>query len=147
MKQLNDEYKERLRDKIIEEAAKTPLNEYLGIEMVELDEKHGIGRVKNRPEVLNPFGSYHGGALLAFADVVAGVTGFMISGCYVTTISQTLNFMLPAMNTEYVYCEAKVLRAGKHIQVFEVKITDDDGKLLDSGEYSFFLTNRRVLDE
>lgn len=144
---MDKEYKERLRKKIIEESSKTPLNKYLGIEIIELDEVHGKGRIENRPEVLNPFGTCHGGTLQAFADVIAGVTGFMISGCYVTTVTSTMNFLLPAMNTEYVYCECKILKAGRHLQVFEVRITDDAGKLLDSGEYSFFVSDRKVLDE
>ncbi|MBQ8597225.1 MAG: hypothetical protein IJ409_05470, partial [Lachnospiraceae bacterium] len=75
---------------------------------------------------------------------VAGTVGCM-SGYYVTTVSGSLNFLLPATNTEYVYCEAVQLRMGKHLAVFDVKIKDDNGKILDSGEFTFFVTEQAVL--
>jgi acyl-CoA thioesterase len=38
------------------------------------------------------------------------------------------------------------LKTGKHILVFDIRITDDEGNLLDSGEFSFFASKVPVLE-
>ncbi len=144
MRPLNDKNKTQLRDKLIKESDENLFNKYIGIEILELNENYSKARMKYRPEVLNPYGSYHGGVLLSFADAMGGTTADMC-GYYVTTVSANLNFLLPATNTEYIYCECMKLKTGKHILVFDVRITDDAGNLLDSGEYSYFASKVKVI--
>ncbi len=117
--------------------------QFLGIEMVEMKEGYGLGRIKYKEELLNPYGMLHGGSLYSLADIVAGSVACMC-GCFVTTVSGTMNFLLPAVKTEYVYCEAEQLRMGRHLAVFSVRIKDDNGKILDSGEFTFFVTEQKV---
>lgn len=134
--------KEQIMRKVVAE------NEYmrfLGIEILKLKEGYGLGRMKCKQELLNPYGMFHGGSLYSMADIVAGTVGCM-SGYYVTTVSGSLNFLLPATDTEYVYCEAMQLRMGKHLAVFDVKIKNDEGMILDSGEFTFFVTEQKVLE-
>lgn len=115
----------------------------LGLELLELREGYARGRIPYKKELVNPYGSVHGGCLYSLADIVAGNAACM-SGYYVTTVSGTLNYLRPAAGTEYVTCEAAALHLGSHLAVFEVKLTDDKGNLLDSGEFSFFLLNQKV---
>lgn len=117
--------------------------QFLGIEFLELLKGYGKARMRYKEELANPYGMLHGGCLYSMADIVAG-TAACAYGYYVTTVSGTLNFLLPADKTEYVYCEARQLRQGKRLAVYEVKITDDEGKLLDSGEFTFFVTGQSV---
>lgn len=117
--------------------------QFLGIEMVEMKEGYGLGRIKYKEELLNPYGMLHGGSLYSLADIVAGSVACMC-GYFVTTVSGTMNFLLPAVKTEYVYCEAEQLRMGRHLAVFSVRIKDDNGKILDSGEFTFFVTEQKV---
>lgn len=124
-------------------------NEYvklLGIEFKELKDGYCRAEMKYKKELANPYGMLHGGSLYSMADIVAGTAACM-GGYYVTTVSGTLNFLLPADRTEYVCCEASKLRQGKHLAVYEVKIRDDSQKLLDSGEFSFFVTEHKVLSD
>ena len=134
--------KEQIMRKVV---AENKYMRFLGIEILELKEGYGLGRMKYKQELLNPYGMFHGGSLYSMADIVAGTVGCM-SGNYVTTVSGTLNFLLPATDTEYVYCEAVQLRMGKHLAVFEVKIKNDEGMILDSGEFTFFVTEQVVLE-
>lgn len=112
---------------------------------MELSPTYSKARIKCDERLNNTYGSMHGGALLSFVDTMAGATGSM-SGYYVTTVSANLNFLLPAVNTEYIYCECMKLKTGKHILVFDIRVTDDAGNLLDSGEFSFFASKASVLD-
>lgn len=36
---------------------------------------------------------------------------------------------------------------GKHLAVYEVRILNDQEQLLDSGEFTFFLTDHRVIPQ
>ncbi len=112
---------------------------FLGLEFLEISEGYSLSRMKYKEELLNPYRMLHGGSLYSMADIGAGAAASMC-GHYVTTVSGTLNFLLPAENTEYVFCEAEQLRQGKHLAVFDVKIRDDGYRLLDSGEFTFFIT-------
>ena len=116
---------------------------FLGIEIIDLREGYCLARMKNSKELLNPYGMFHGGSLYSLADIAAGTAACM-SGHYVTTVSGTINFLLPAEGTEYVYCEAEKLRIGGHIAVFDVRLKDEEGNVLDSGEFTFYITGHKV---
>ncbi len=145
MRTARSEKEAAIRDKMIEELYANQYNQFIGFEILELSATYSKSRVKYDERLLNTYGSIHGGALLSFVDVMAGATGSM-SGYYVTTVSANLNFLLPAVNTEYIYCECMKLKTGKHILVFDVRVTDDAGNLLDSGEFSYFASKVPVLE-
>ncbi|MCR4923030.1 MAG: PaaI family thioesterase [Lachnospiraceae bacterium] len=134
-----------IREKLIFELYANEYNKFIGFEILELSPTYSKARVRCDSRLNNTYGSIHGGALLSFVDVMAGATGSM-SGHYVTTVSANLNFLLPAVNTEYIYCECMKLKTGKHILVFDIRVTDDNGNLLDSGEFSFFASKVSVLE-
>lgn len=116
----------------------------LKIELMEVDDEHALGRMPFDPKYQNPFGTMHGGSLYSLADTIAGTLANM-SGKAVTTIEGNLHFLEPAWKTEYIYCEAKLRRGGSHIITVDVDITDDRGKLLDCGCYTFFRTDVDIL--
>ena len=118
--------------------------QFLGIEFLKIRQGYAFARMKYKKELTNPYGMLHGGSLYSLADIVAGTAACM-NGHYVTTVSGNMNFMLPAEGTEYIYCEAIQLRCGKHLAVYDVKLRDDQQNLLDSGEFTFFVTDHKVL--
>lgn len=120
--------------------------QFLGIELLKLKEGYSLARMKYKKELTNPYGMLHGGSLYSLADIVAGMAACM-GGHYVTTVSGNMNFLLPADRTEYVYCEATKLRMGKHLAVFDVKLKDDKENILDSGEFTFFVTEHSLVQE
>lgn len=123
--------------------------QYLGIEMLELETGYGYGRMPYKKDVLNPYNSVHGGVLYSFADIVSGTTAAVdnSTGRFATTINGSLNFLEQAANTEYLYCKATCLRNGKSLAVYTVEITDDNGKLIDEGSFSFYKTSMKVFEE
>lgn len=135
-----------LREKLLKVTYDNEYNQFLGFEYLELNVNYSKARMEYKQNLLNPYGTFHGGALLSFVDAVAGTTASMC-GYYVTTVSCNLNFLLPAGNTQFIYCECMKLKTGRHIIVYDIRITDDEGNLLDSGEFSFFVGKTRVLDE
>ncbi|MCR5477581.1 MAG: PaaI family thioesterase [Lachnospiraceae bacterium] len=145
MRPAKSEKEEKIRETLIRELYENRFNQFIGFEILELSPTYSRARVRYDERLLNPYGSIHGGALLSFVDTMAGATGCM-SGYYVTTVSANLNFLLPAVGTEYIYCECMKLKTGKHILVFDIRVTDDAGNILDSGEFSFFASKAPVLE-
>lgn len=123
---------------------KNPYKNMLGIEITELYEGSGRGRMKITENIVNPYGTVHGGCLYSLADIIAGTVACM-RGYYVTTVSGNMNFLNPAMGTEYIECTAKEVRFGKHLAVYDVEIRDERGLILETGCFTFYVMNQRVL--
>lgn len=122
-------------------------NEYaglLGLEILELRHEYARGRIPYKKELLNPYGFLHGGCLYSLADIIAGNAACM-GGRFVTTVSGSMNYLEPAIGTSWVYCEARLLRSGRHLAVFEVKVLDEKDNLLDSGEFTYFYSGEEIL--
>lgn len=115
----------------------------LGMEIVSLDLGYAKGRMKMCEKIKNPYGGAHGGALYSLADTICGVAACTY-GVYVCTVSGNMNYLLPAVNTEYIYCEAKKVRQGSHLAVYNMEITDDKGSLLQNGTFTFFVMEAPV---
>ena len=145
MRKARSEKENAMREKMIPELYANKYNSFIGFEILELSSTYSKARIKCDERLHNTYGSIHGGALLSFVDAMAGATASM-SGYYATTVSANLNFLLPAVNTEYIYCECMKLKTGKHILVFDIRVTDDEGNLLDRGEFSFFARQAPVLE-
>ncbi len=113
-----------------------------------LDIKQGFVKAKMlvTKEILNPYGSVHGGCLYSLADIVTGVAACTY-GYYSSTINGSMDYILPAMNTEYIICESVQIRQGRHVALYEANLYDDKGQLIDKGRFSFYMMNRPVVSE
>lgn len=122
-------------------------NEYvqlLGIKIEEISLGHCKGKMEVTERIKNPYGALHGGSLYSFADIIAG-TAACTYGNYVVTVSGDMNFLLPAAGIEYVYCQADVVRQGKHLAVYDVKITSEDAAVLETASFTFYVTEKKVV--
>lgn len=128
---------DKLIEKFTEMLQKSEYIRMHNIELLELSEDKALGRMPFEAKYCNPAGSMHGGCLYCLADTVAGTLAG-VTGCDVATLEGSMNFLEPAINTEFIYCTAKVKRRGGRLVTCDVDITDDDGKLLDCGIYTFF---------
>lgn len=137
--------KDILKERIISINKDDPMVNSIGLEILELEYNRAVSRMKLSHNIINSYGIAHGGALMTMADTTAGYAACM-SGYFVATISGTLNFLSPGKDTEYIYCECTQLKAGSLISVYEIRIKDDKGKLLDSGEYSYYISRDSVLE-
>ncbi len=109
----------------------------LNIELTELEDERAKGRMPFDGRYGNPGGTMHGGCLYSLADTIAGTLAES-KGADVVTVEGSLNFLEAAADTEYVYCEAEMEKCGKSLVTVGVRITDDRGRLLDSGRFTFF---------
>lgn len=107
---------------------KNRFNQYLGIEILELDEHSCKAALKVRPELYNSIdGVVHGGVTSTLADVAMGyaaaphVNG--VQQC--VTVENKVNYLSPARGS-LLKAEARVLKRGRSIITMEARVTCDD---------------------
>ncbi len=107
------------------------LAKLLGIEY--LGEKDGTARarVAVRPELLQPFGLLHGGVHSALAEMVAShATAEAVTGDGMAAMGQSVNTTFLRPITEgAVHAEAIARHRGRTTWVWDVELSDDDGRL------------------
>lgn len=121
-----------------------PYMQELKIEILEIERGYVKGRLWVTEKVLNPYGSVHGGCLYSLADITAGLAACTY-GVYSSTIDGNMEYILPAVDTQYILCEAKEIRQGMHVSQYEAVLYDDKGQLVDKAVFSFYMMNRAVI--
>lgn len=117
-----------------------PFSAYVGMELVEVGEGYAMGRVKFDKKHENTYGGMHGGCAYALADTIGGIAA-LTYGRYVTTVNSAMSYLQPVKDTEYVYCEAKVVRYGGQLSVFSVSVMNDNMELLIDGDFTYYALN------
>lgn len=116
---------------------RNPFAAYIGMELLELTEGHARARIRFQPRHENIYGGMHGGCVFSLADTIAGVAAASY-GRPVTTLNASMNYMRPVTDTKYLYGEASVQRHGMTISVVRVELTNDDGKVLADGSFTYY---------
>ena len=109
-----------------------PLARTLGIEIVEATKDKVVGRLLVRPEICTSGEILHGGAIMAFADML-GATGAALNlpaGAGTTTIESKTNFISSAKVGTVVTAESLPLHIGRRSSVWQTRIAKDGGKLV-----------------
>ena len=108
-----------------------------GILLTHLEPGYAKGELTFGPNLINPMGNVHGGALATLADVVAGCCACSKGGRCVTANS-SMEFLRPA-NTPKLYCEATPKKMGRSLSVIQFTITNDQDVVVATGTYTFFM--------
>lgn len=125
--------------------ARNPFAGYIGMELLEVTAGYAKARIRLKPQYENIYGGMHGGCAYALADTLAGVAAGTY-GDFVTTLGASMNYMLPVMDTQYLYCEARVLRNGGRVSVVRVELQNDGGKRLIDGSFTYYHLGKKTGD-
>lgn len=113
---------------------------YNGITVTEVKDGVGVGELDITSHSLNPGGIVHGGCLASLADTVAGVAAAVGQHRRCVTVNYSLSFLRPAKASgKKIVCVATPHKLGKTLCVYGVSLTDDGGKEVASGTFTFFL--------
>ncbi len=109
-----------------------PFAELMGIEFIEAAPDRVVGAMTVRADLCTRPAVLHGGAIMAFADTL-GAGGAIVNlpdGAWTTTIESKTNFIAAAPLGGRVWGEATPLHRGRRTQVWQTRVTTDDGKLV-----------------
>lgn len=105
--------------------------EHLGIELTDSSEDSLRGRMTVDTRTMQPAGVVHGGASVLFAETLASwAATYTIdqSKQYAVGLEINANHVRPGTGT--LYGEATPLNLGRSVQVWDVRITNEAGKLV-----------------
>ena len=127
---------ERKRAEALQQGNAFALHNHMELEYA--DAETVVIRMEIREESKNPLGIVHGGAMYTMADSAAGFAANLGEGRFVTQTG-ALHYL--------ANCREGVLRAAAHVThrgrkscLIKVDITDGSGRLMASGDFSFFRT-------
>ena len=105
----------------------------------------GEGELIVTRESLNPHGIVHGGCLAALADSVGGWTASSAQHRTCVTVNYAFHFLRPAMGTnQKIRCRATPEKTGRTLSVYHVSLTDDEGLEVATGNFTFFMMDKRL---
>ena len=119
------------------------LHNHIELESVERD--RAVFKLDIRPESCNPYGMVHGGAIYTLADNATGTAAHSDGRYYVTQTSAL--HVLRNQSRGTVRATAWVRHRGKSTVLTSVDITSEDGKLLATGEFTFFCVDKALMDQ
>ena len=134
-------------EKINEFNSKTMVG-HIGIEIMEAGKDSVSGRMPVDERTTQPFGLLHGGASVAFAESLGSLAGsFHIDWEKDSVVGIEINANhLKSVRSGWVYGRATPAKIGKRIQVWNIKITNEDKEavcisrltlaVVKSGEYN-----------
>lgn len=136
------------KDKMLQlcnEWCKNTLMETLEIEYVDAGEDFLTAKMPVNSRVHQPMGLLHGGATVALAESVGSAASLM----FINTDKQEVRGIeisanhLKAKREGTVFCTAKIIHQGRSIHLWEIKITDEAGKLISLCKLTNMILPRR----
>ncbi len=105
---------------------------HIGIEVMEVGDDYVKARMPVDHRTTQPFGILHGGASVALAESLGSMAGSMcvnISEEAIVGVEINANH-IRAVQSGYVEGIARPLHIGRTTQVWEIRITNEEGKLV-----------------
>lgn len=116
----------------------------LGLELTEIREGYAKAEMDVTDQLKNPINSVHGGVLFTIADITGG--GAAAShGNHITTIDGSFHFLRPGLQTTHLTAEARELKAGKNVLVYDVAVFDQNNVVLAEGIFSYMSLGKPIL--
>ena len=120
-------YDERVAEAIQStDEALTGLPAYLGVRTIEVGPARMVAELDIRPELLNPFGTAHGGVLAGLVDHVLGTVMYPViqRGQWAATTEFKVN-LLAAVREGTLRAEAIIVAMSRRSAVVQVEVTND----------------------
>ncbi|MCH3954692.1 MAG: PaaI family thioesterase [Eubacterium sp.] len=106
-----------------------------GIKVTELSKGYAKAWVKITPELQNPTHSVHGGLLFTLCDIACGSAASSY-GIQITTVDSSMHFLRAAINVPELFAEAREIKHGRRVMVFEADVKDREGTLYCRGIFT-----------
>ena len=126
-----NEHKEKILS-VCNQICKGTLMETLDITYIDVGENFLLAKMPVTPKVHQPDGVLHGGASVALAESVGSAASYVFldgNEFFVRGIEISANHVR-SIKEGFVYARASILHKGRTTQLWEIKITDQEGNLI-----------------
>ena len=132
---------------ITNEICKNTLMETLMIEFIDAGENFLKARMPGNNKVHQPDGVLHGGATAALAESVGSAAVFILNkdpNIQVRGIEITANH-LKSISEGFVYATASPLHQGKTIQLWDIRVEDENSNLISICRLTTFKKSKKII--
>ena len=126
-----NEHKEKILS-VCNEICKGTLMETLDITYIDVGENFLLAKMPVTPKVHQPDGVLHGGASVALAESVGSAASYIFldgQKFFVRGIEIAANHVR-SIKEGFVYAKASILLKGRTTQLWEIRITDEEDRLI-----------------
>lgn len=118
---------------------------YLGIEFTEVGEDFVAGKMPVDHRTRQPFGILHGGAHVVLAETLGSVAANLtLDNTKAHAVGLDINSNhLKSVREGWVYGVARPIHIGGTTQVWEIKISDEKGNLLNISRLTMFVVRHK----
>ena len=133
------------KDKILQLCNDWCKNTLMEIEYIDAGEDFLTAIMPVNSRVHQPMGLLHGGATVALAESVGSAASLL----FINTEKQEVRGIeisanhLKSKREGMVFCTAKIIHQGRSIHLWEIKITDEQGKLISLCKLTNMILPRR----
>lgn len=92
---------------------------------------------------LNPVHVAHGGVYFSLADTATG-SAMASHGCVAVTVSASYNYFRSGKVGDVITAEAREVKGGRTICVFDVDLKDQEGRLVGNGSFTYYNTGKPI---
>ncbi len=119
---------------------------FLGIEFTELGEDFLRGRMPVNERTRQPYGILHGGASMALAETLGSIAaGLVVDPDKYVVVGQEINANhVRAIRDGFVIGTARPLHLGRRSHVWEIRIADEQERLVCISRITMFVTQRQA---
>lgn len=115
----------------------------LGAVITKIEEGSAVVELEPCADEINPSGAVHGGCLFTIADIAAG-SAACVYGYHGATVSSSFNYVNPGLSTTKLIATSKELKRGKKVLFYQVDVTDQDGTLLATGQFTIMHLKKKI---
>ncbi len=136
-----DELRSRMDDDVVQyldsvvDMYNAPFARMMGIEIVSISKDEVVCEMELRPDLMNSMGRGHGGSVYALIDHTFAILCNMMHPC--TGQSSTVNYYRPAQGK--IRSVARPVNRSKSLEVYEVRVFSEEGKLIASAMNTAFV--------
>ena len=127
------EYAERIM-----EMYEAPFARFVGLEISEISRDRVVCYLDLRPELMNSMGRGHGGAVYTLIDHTFAIAANLVHDS--TGQNTNVSFYRPAQGR--LTAVAVPINRSRSLEVYDVRVTNDEGKLIASSVCTAFILRR-----
>lgn len=116
---------------------RNPYVQRQGVQVEKISQGYARATKTVTPEDANPLGVPHGGVYFTVADTACG-SAMASYGYKAVTMNANYNFFRSANIGDLLTAEAREVKHGQTVSVFDVRITGPNGTLLGEGTFTFY---------
>lgn len=120
-------------------------SQWLGIELMEIQEKYCKIKMGIRPEMINGLKTVHGGIIFSFADSALAFSSNNTAQASVA-LNCVINFTTAVREGEEIFAESKLISDTRKTGVYDILITNQEKKVVASFRGTVYKLGRSIYD-